>query len=65
MFLKNACKIMSTLSMLRLLDKPSSTQKKGKIILQCDEAWSFVGNKENKQWIWLALDVKTREIVSV
>jgi len=27
--------------------------------------WSFVGNKENKQWIWLALDTKTREIVGV
>ncbi len=27
--------------------------------------WSFVGNKKNKQWIWLALDVNTREIVSV
>ena len=25
--------------------------------------WSFVGRKENKQWIWLALDVETREIV--
>lgn len=27
--------------------------------------WSFVGNKDNKQWIWLALDVKTKEIVGV
>ena len=26
---------------------------------------SFVGNKGNKQWIWLALDVETREIVGV
>ena len=24
---------------------------------------SFVGNKGNKQWIWLALDTRTREIV--
>lgn len=39
--------------------------KKGKIVIQCDEAWSFVGNKENKQWIWLALNVKRREIVGV
>jgi len=36
-----------------------------KLTLQCDEAWSFVGNKDNKQWIWLALDVITREIVGV
>ena len=27
--------------------------------------WSFVQNKDNKQWIWLAIDVKTREIVGV
>lgn len=27
--------------------------------------WSFVGNKGNKQWIWLALDTHTREIVGV
>lgn len=27
--------------------------------------WSFVGSKSNKQWIWLALDVETREIVGV
>ena len=27
--------------------------------------WSFVHDKGNKQWIWLALDVNTREIVGV
>lgn len=27
--------------------------------------WSFVGNKDNKQLIWLALDIETREIVGV
>lgn len=27
--------------------------------------WSFVQNKGNKQWIWLALDVTTKEIVGV
>lgn len=27
--------------------------------------WSFVGNKNNKQWIWLALDMDTREIIGV
>ena len=27
--------------------------------------WSFVVTKSNKQWIWLALDAKTREIVGV
>ena len=43
--------------------KAQLSSKKGKIILQYDEAWSFVGNKENKPWIWLALDVNTKEIV--
>ena len=27
--------------------------------------WSFVNDKGNKQWIWLALDVATREFVGV
>ena len=27
--------------------------------------WSFVNDKNNKQWIWLALDVDTRQIVGV
>ncbi len=27
--------------------------------------WSFVKNKKNKQWIWLAIDRKTREIVGI
>ena len=43
--------------------KAQLSSKKGKIILQYDEVWSFVGNKENKPWIWLALDVNTKEIV--
>lgn len=28
-----------------------------------DELWSFVDDQGNKQWLWLALDVRTREIV--
>ena len=38
---------------------------KGKLVIQCDELWSFVGNKENKQWVWLAIDQGTGEIVGV
>ena len=33
--------------------------------MQCDELWSFVDNKDNKQWVWLALDTETREIIGV
>ena len=42
-----------------------SGKKPGRLTIQCDELWSYVGNKGNKQWIWLALDLKTREIVGV
>jgi IS1 family transposase len=27
--------------------------------------WSFVGNKDNRQWIWLASDEQSAEIVGV
>jgi len=40
-------------------------KKKGKIVIQCDEMWSFVGDKGNKQWIWLAIDIETKIIVGV
>jgi IS1 family transposase len=33
------------------------------LTVQCDELWSFVDNKGNKQWVWLALDADTREII--
>lgn len=41
------------------------TQKKGRLTIQCDELWSFVDNKGNKQWVWLALNANPREIVGV
>ncbi len=40
-------------------------KKKTKIILECDEMWSFVSNKNNKLWIWLAIDKLTRQIVGI
>lgn len=30
-----------------------------------DELWSFVDNLGNEQWVWLAIDTQTREIVGV
>lgn len=33
-------------------------------VLELDELWSFVGNKKNKQWIWIALCRRTRQVVS-
>lgn len=40
-------------------------KKTGQLIIQCDEMWSFVGNKQKKYWIWLAIDVETGQIVGV
>jgi insertion element IS1 protein InsB len=36
---------------------------KSKLRVQMDELWSFVDNKGNKQWVWLALDADTREVI--
>ena len=47
------------------LRKAGNPQEKGKLTIQCEELWSFVDNKGNKQWAYLAMDADTREIVSV
>src|SRR5215813_5558854 len=31
---------------------------------EADELWSFVQKKANKQWIWIALDAETRQIIA-
>jgi len=31
---------------------------------EADERWSFVQKKANKQWIWLAMDATTRQIIA-
>lgn len=36
---------------------------KGKLEVQIDELWSFVDNKGDKQWVWIAMDAKSREII--
>ncbi|MBU1430194.1 IS1 family transposase [Myxococcota bacterium] len=40
-----------------------STKEIRRLNVQCDEMWSFVNDKGNKVWIWLAIDVETREII--
>lgn len=40
-------------------------KKKGKFIVQLDELGSVVGHKNNKQWVWMAIDAKTREIMGL
>ena len=43
----------------------SISQKNGCFTVECDEMWSFVGLKRNKQWTWLAIDSDSREIVGM
>ena len=31
---------------------------------EADEMWSFVQKKANKQWIWMAMDAPTRQIIA-
>ena len=40
-------------------------KEKGKLTVQCDEMWSFVGSRSEKQRIWLAIDQDSREIVGL
>jgi insertion element IS1 protein InsB len=29
-----------------------------------DEIWSFVVSKENRQWVWIALDIATKQVLA-
>jgi insertion element IS1 protein InsB len=31
---------------------------------EADEMWSFVQKKANKQWIWMAMDATTRQVIA-
>src|SRR5262249_43923152 len=31
---------------------------------QADEIWSFVASKENKQWIWIAIEIDTKQVIA-
>jgi len=33
-------------------------------VLELDELWSYVGHKEQKRWVWLALCRRTRQVVA-
>ena len=63
--LKSGCRSMSTKSMNKSPKKLKSTPppKKGRLTIECDEMWSYVGNKTNKSWIWLAIHVSDSTIV--
>jgi insertion element IS1 protein InsB len=31
---------------------------------EMDELWSFVGAKENRHWVWIAMDATTRQVIA-
>ena len=35
------------------------------VVLEADELWSYVGSKENPQWLWLVMHSKTRQILAM
>jgi insertion element IS1 protein InsB len=36
----------------------------GRLEVEADEMWSFVAKKANKQWVWIAMDKQTRQILA-
>jgi insertion element IS1 protein InsB len=40
-------------------------REKSRIVIEIDEMWSFVEKKTNKVWVWLAIDLETRQIVGI
>ena len=48
---------------IKKIDFDPSEKREKHPVIQCDEAWSFVGRRKNKQWVWLALDTKSRAII--
>src|SRR5262245_48001816 len=36
----------------------------GRLEVEADEMWSFVQQKANKQWVWIAMDKQTRQIIA-
>jgi len=41
----------------------ASGKLRGKLIIECDEMWSFVDSKKNEVYIWLAIDRNSRKII--
>ncbi len=45
--------------------QPTSPDRSVQLLrLEADELWSFVGNKSNKQWVWLAFAPETRQVLA-
>ena len=51
-------KLARTPRQVKVLRKPPD-----KLVIECDELWSFVDRKKNEVYIWLAIDRNSRKIV--
>ncbi len=41
------------------------SKKKGRLNVQMDQLWAEVDNKGIKQWVWIAIDAETSEIIGL
>ena len=35
------------------------------VLLEADKLWSYVGSKDNPQWLWLVMHSRTRQVVAM
>ena len=49
---------------VRLPQSPPGQVKLLRLHGEADEMWSFVGRKANKQWVWIAIDVESRQVIA-
>ena len=49
----------------REIEYTEPLNKDTEIVIEADEMWSYVGKKESKEWIWIALEKKTRMVVGL
>jgi insertion element IS1 protein InsB len=42
----------------------AAQKKSGRLTLEADEMWSYVGTRREVWWIWVALDAETRQVVA-
>jgi len=44
--------------------RPEGSVQLLRLEAEADELWSFVGNKANKQWVWLAFDPQSKQVLA-
>jgi insertion element IS1 protein InsB len=49
---------------LRLPQSPPGQVKLLRLPAEADERWSFVGRKSNKPWVWIAIDVSSKQVIA-